>query len=180
MWASSSRCCARPIGRERGRIRRPLRRITGARIGTDAPRRRLRFLAEERDWRAARLPELLDQLGGSDTKASGAALNELARHRFPRHLIAAAVGQRIEALEGTQFLGLRPAGPAWLARGAGSARPRREFAPLGRRTTGDPGRSAHAPAAGAALAGRFPDLKRTNRTSGAVSRVRRPRPIRGT
>ncbi len=80
-----------------------LRRITGARIGTDAPRWQ-RFLAEERDWRAARLPELLDQLGGSDTKASGAALNELARHRFPRHEIAAAVGQRIEALEGTQFL----------------------------------------------------------------------------
>lgn len=80
-----------------------LRRITGARIGTDAPRWQ-RFLAEERDWRAADLPDLLDQLGGSDLKASGAALNELARHRFPRHEIAAAVGQRIEALEGAQFL----------------------------------------------------------------------------
>lgn len=80
-----------------------LRRITGARIGTDAPRWQ-RFLAEERDWRAVRLPELLDQLGGRDPKASGAALNELARHRFPRHEIAAAVGQRLEALEGAQFL----------------------------------------------------------------------------
>lgn len=80
-----------------------LRRITGARFGTDAPRWQ-RFLAEERDWRAGNLPELLDDLGSRDPRASGAALNELARHRFPRHEIAAAVGQRLEALEGAQFL----------------------------------------------------------------------------
>ena len=79
-----------------------LRRITGARIGTDAPRWQ-RFLAEERDWRATRLPELLDQLGGRDPKLSGEALNELARHRFPRHEIAACVGARLDGLEGAQF-----------------------------------------------------------------------------
>lgn len=80
-----------------------LRRITGARIGADVPRWQ-RFVADERDWRATQLPDLLDELGGADARASGAALNELVRHRFPRHEIAAAVGARLRALEGAQFV----------------------------------------------------------------------------
>ena len=76
-----------------------LERITGARFGRDALAWR-RWLSEERDWRLERLPGLLDQLYDANRGAAARALNELARHQFPRHELAARLAERMDALDG--------------------------------------------------------------------------------
>lgn len=76
-----------------------LERITGARFGRDALVWR-RWLSQERDWRLERLPGLLDQLHDTNRGAAALALNELARHQFPRHELAARLSERIGALDG--------------------------------------------------------------------------------
>lgn len=80
-----------------------LQRITGARHGTD-PLRWARWLAAERDWRAQHMPRLLEQLSGPSAVARAAALNELARHRFPRHELAEGIAAGLIYLEGPLFV----------------------------------------------------------------------------
>jgi hypothetical protein len=76
-----------------------LERITGVRLGRDALAWR-RWLAEERDWRLERLPGLLDQVHDVSRDSVALALNEIARHQFPRHELSARLSERLGALDG--------------------------------------------------------------------------------
>ena len=86
-----------------------LERITGVQLGPDALTWR-RWLAEERDWRLEFLPGALDDLLGEDVSAQARALNEIVRHRFPRHELAQRLAGRLGALDGERF---RCACAAW-------------------------------------------------------------------
>lgn len=79
-----------------------LERITGVQLGPDALAWR-RWLAEERDWRLEFLPGALDDLLGEDVSAQARALNEIVRHRFPRHELAQRLAGRLGALDGDRF-----------------------------------------------------------------------------
>ncbi|MBM3991158.1 MAG: hypothetical protein FJ298_09135 [Planctomycetes bacterium] len=80
-----------------------LERITGARLGSEASAWR-RWLSEEREWRLEVLPVALDELLESDAAVQARALNEIARHRFPRHEIAERLSNRLAALDGDVFV----------------------------------------------------------------------------
>ena len=79
-----------------------LERITGSRLGAD-PLAWRRWLGDEREWRLEVLPGALDDLLDDDAASQARALNEIARHRFPRHEIAGALSSRLAALDGDVF-----------------------------------------------------------------------------
>lgn len=81
-----------------------LERITGVQLGSDALAWR-RWLSEERDWRLEVLPTALDDLLADDSSTQARALNEIARHRFPRHELAQRLAGRLGALDGDRFVG---------------------------------------------------------------------------
>jgi len=79
-----------------------LGRITGAHFGSDPVAWR-RWIADEREWRLEVLPGALDDLLGDNAGAQARALNEIARHRFPRHELATRLSARLSALDGDRF-----------------------------------------------------------------------------
>jgi len=79
-----------------------LERITGAHFGADALAWR-RWLGEERAWRLEVLPAALDDLLDDHAAVQARALNDIVRHRFPRHELAERLSNRLGALDGDVF-----------------------------------------------------------------------------
>ncbi len=79
-----------------------LRRITGARFSMQRAHWS-RWLHDESQWWSERAPDLFDALDSADARESATALNELLRHRFPRHELAPALAKSLPQLEGAAF-----------------------------------------------------------------------------